>query len=424
MTVPKRAFADDGLETAAPVEKSSTTSTSVLETPNSPPLLRSASHAGAAASMTVTKRALEEDDHGEATPPAKKVNTLALPEAQDSTPDAPSTSQTGAADSETVTQHALDGNNNVTAPQHQEVNDTNALDDETLQAYLNRIVELERVIGEYEAFVHREGLLLDLPESLATIVDSRPNAAARLSSSLKRKIQMSYLKLYEEDGPHITNDDYADELMIFLPDIERLSKLADGPRFAWNVLLMLMDKARSHDPDNGFAVVDDEYMESPYDYLDQAMLGVAQARWGVSMPKTGKESKELLEDATDIAQVGRTMEAYGFEDYLVRTRLYLDEILDTIYPDKDVGKEQGGDDGAGGGTEGQTDVGHATVETAQQDQYHESGHGHGNTSAFVTREVGNLAAERIQFGDETMSMSQLMDRPEIFRSGERAPLTT
>ncbi|MCJ1321651.1 hypothetical protein MMC15_006996 [Xylographa vitiligo] len=437
MTVTKRALEDDGCETAPEAKKIATAAP--LENPSST-LLRSPTQADTTDSMTVTKRALE-DGHSEPAPQAKRIATAAaaaLSETAISTPLPRSASQADTTDGMTVTKHALEDDHSV-----KNIATSNFSEDKRLQPYLDRIAELERMVGEYEAFVDREGVslgmlpvtslvaypslessvltlkILGIPERLATIIDLRSNAAAKLASSLKHNIHKAYEKLYEDDGPYISNDDYADELVPFLPDVERLSNLQDGPRFAWNVLLMLVDKSRSDDPGNG---CNGNERYSPYDFLDKAMLKVAKARWEDSKMKVGKESKEMLQDATHIAEVAKMLDSYGIKNYLKRTIAFMDTILKMIYPDKGSVKDAGGDDGAGDAKKVYEGKDHAKVENAKPVKSHDKGAGRKAISRSLNREKGDPPVGKIQFGDGTLSMSQAMDRLAKLQRGERVPV--
>ena len=214
--------------------------------------------------------------------------------------------------------------------------------------------------------------MLDIPESQSAIIDLRPNGAVKLSSSLKSSIRTAYAKLYDEDGPEITNDDYSDELMTFLPDIYRLSKLQDGPRLAWYVLLLLMDKSHTDNPGNGYNC---NKPHSPYDFLDKAMLEVGKARWDGSKLIKGNESKEMLEDVAYIADVAKLVAACGVKNYLRRTRAFLNKMSRRITSDESDAKDTGGDDGAGSAIKAYKEKDHATVDKTMQDKSHGNGIG-------------------------------------------------
>ncbi|MCJ1379365.1 hypothetical protein MMC17_002466 [Xylographa soralifera] len=391
MTVTKRALEDDHCEIAPQAKKIATTATSVIAIST---LLRSSTQADTTESMTVSKRALE-DDHGEAAPQAKKIAT----------------------------------------------SETAVLNDERLQPYLDRIAELERMIGEYETFIHREGLLLgmytvtsllmylspgspvltdlmlDLPSSLQTIIDSRPKAAAKLASNLKRNIRMAYEKLYDADGPEINNDDYADELVSFLPDVKRLAKLQDGPCLAWNVLLLLVDKSRSDEPGNGYNRDDPD---SPYYLLDKTMVEVAKARWEGSKLKMGEESKEMLQDAIHIASVAKLLDDHGIKEYLEMTIAYLDKILVMIYPDRYDVQDEEGDDGADDAKDVSAKGIDAKVGTAKQDKHHDIGVEHEAISRFLNREEAPIGG--LQFGNGNSSLPRKVDHLAKVPREERVPL--
>ncbi|MCJ1391430.1 hypothetical protein MMC18_004294 [Xylographa bjoerkii] len=372
--------------------------------------------------MAVTKRALE-DDHCETSPQAKKIATTAPSENADSkeiAPTAPSeTADSGEIATTPPSETTISEKIAITAPPKTTdakkistttPSETATSEDERVQPYLDRIAELESLIGEYEAFVDREGLFLDLPTSLESIVDSRPKAAAKLASILKRNIYKAYQKLDDADGPDITNDDYADELVYFLPDVKRLSKLQDGPRLAWEVLLLLVDKSHGDDLGNGYNCGGYNCNEpgSPYFLLDETMLEVAKARWGGLEVNMGKESQDMLQDSVHLASVATEFYDYGILKYLEGTIVFLDKILMLIYPDEaDV--EDEGDADEGDAKEGHVEEVHqeeddAKVVTAKEDEYRDKGIGHEAISHFLNRETGEPLVEGVQFGDGILSM--------------------
>ncbi|MCJ1431176.1 hypothetical protein MMC27_000527 [Xylographa pallens] len=369
MTVTKRALEDDDSETVSQAKRIA--SVILSKTANSTPRLRLPIQADTIDRMTVTKRALE-DDHGETAPQAKRVAAAVPTGISNSTPLLRSPIQADTTDNMTVTKRALEDDHGDAGPQAKKMATPNSAEDKSVQRYLDRIAELEKVIEQYEAFFDQEGLFLDIPESQSAIIDLRPNGATKLASSLKSAIHTAYAKLYDTDGPDITNDDYSDELMTFLPDIERLANLQDGPRLAWNVLLLLVDKSRTDDPGNGYNC---NKRYSPYDFLDKAMLEVAIARWKGSKMKNGKEIKEMQEDAAHIAEVANLVDAYGVKNYLRRTRAFLAKVSRTISLEKSVAKDGGRDHGAGDTKKAYKEEDHATVDKPKQDKYHDTGIG-------------------------------------------------
>ena len=244
---------------------------------------------------------------------------------------------------------------------------------------------------------------IDLPDSLMAIIDSRPNAAAMLASNLKRKICVAYDELYDADGPEITNDDYADLLTEFLPDVERLVELKDGPRLAWNVLLLLVDKSRSDEPGNGYEGND---ADSAYYLLDETMLDVAKARWGGSKVKKGAESEEMLKDAKIIASVARLLDEYGIKEYMRMTIAFLDKILVMIYPDRYGVEDGGGNGGADNAEEAFTAEEDATVESAQLYKHRDTACGRQAISYLLNRE--EAVVDEVQFRTGILSMPQMM----------------
>ncbi|MCJ1404002.1 hypothetical protein MMC11_007226 [Xylographa trunciseda] len=355
-----------------------------------------------------------------------------------------------------VPKRALEDGDSETAPQAKKItttisSNTTIPQDESVQPYLDRIAELEGVIAEYEALVDREGLLLNLPESLETILDARPNAATKLASHLEQSIRTAYRKLDDLDGPDINNDDYADKLVDFLPDINRLLKLQDGPRFAWQVVLFLMDMSRCDDPGNGYNYNDPG---SAYFLLDETMLEVAKARWERSEVEMGKESEKIRDNFAYVEYVAKILAGCGNEKYFVGTLRFLNKILLSVYPDwKDFENGQGdteeGDTGEGDPGKEDVEEGdieqqeeedddeeaedaeeeyeekdEAEVENAKEDEYRDGGIGREAVFHFPNQKEDDTPVVGEQFGDSSMSMAQMMDRADQFNNGERIPFVT
>ncbi|QIX00670.1 hypothetical protein AMS68_006187 [Peltaster fructicola] len=189
-----------------------------------------------------------------------------------------------------------------------------------LRAYID---QLEAHRGEVHAWIDKRGLRPDVPPSIARQMDasshesSPTHAAATLNAQLDRKITIVNFDLHrlqDDLNDSLPTPSFSACMLKFLPDIERLSALASGPHYAFDLLLKLGGNLNSH---GGLENGDEEDLaerRSFYARLDDAMVDVVRGRlreegngWGVQ-----REIKR-------IEKTGAYLRNWGVEPYFPRT---------------------------------------------------------------------------------------------------------
>ncbi|KAM0718367.1 hypothetical protein Q7P37_005437 [Cladosporium fusiforme] len=189
-----------------------------------------------------------------------------------------------------------------------------------LRAYID---QLEAQRNDIHAWIDKRGLRPDVPASIAHQMDqsshqnSPTHAAATLNAQLDRKITIVNFDLHrlqDDLNDSLPTPSFSACMLKFLPDIERLSALPSGPRYAFDLLLKLGGNLNSH---GGLENGDEEDLaerRSFYSRLDDAMVGVVRGRfaeegegWGVQ-----REIKR-------IEKTGAYLRNWGVEPYFPRT---------------------------------------------------------------------------------------------------------
>lgn len=150
---------------------------------------------------------------------------------------------------------------------------------ESVRPYTDKIEALEQQIGDLQAFVDqleqdrlemygwidkrglRSGMstrlwsfeyiltFLDVPPSIAKQMDSTPGAAEALNTQLDRKITIVNFDLHrlqDDLNDSISSAHFAASMIKFIPDIQRLSNIPTGPRYAYDLIIKLVGNLNSH----------------------------------------------------------------------------------------------------------------------------------------------------------------------------------
>jgi hypothetical protein len=154
-------------------------------------------------------------------------------------------------------------------------------------------------------------------------MDDEPDSAQALNAQLDRKITIVNFDLHrlqDDLNDSISSAHFASAMAKFLPDISRLSALAGGPRYAFDLVLKLggnlnshggLDSASAGDTDEARA--DLQARKDFYGRLDRAMVEVVERRfdegeeWAV-----GREIKRIEKTAAYLRN-------FGIEPYFPRT---------------------------------------------------------------------------------------------------------
>ena len=147
-------------------------------------------------------------------------------------------------------------------------------------------------------------------------MDSQPSSAETLNAQLDRKITIVNFDLHrlqDDLNDSISASHFASAMSKFLPDIARLSSLATGPRYSFDLILKLGGNLNSHggldsgDPDDLAA------RRGFYARLDESMVDVVRRRIaeGEEWP-IGREIRR-------IEKTGTYLKNYGVEPYFPNT---------------------------------------------------------------------------------------------------------
>jgi hypothetical protein len=125
---------------------------------------------------------------------------------------------------------------------------------------------------------------VDVPPSIAKIMDTTtPDAAITLNAQLDRKITIVNFDLHrlqDDLNDSISSAHFASAMLKFLPDIQRLALLPQGPRHAFDLVLKLGGNLNSH---GGLDSADEDDINARRDFyarLDAAMVDVVGRRFG------------------------------------------------------------------------------------------------------------------------------------------------
>jgi hypothetical protein len=129
--------------------------------------------------------------------------------------------------------------------------------------------------------------MADVPPNIAKAMDEEPDSAQALNAQLDRKITIVNFDLHrlqDDLNDSISSSHFASAMAKFLPDISRLSALAGGPRYAFDLVLKLGGNLNSHggvDPhaETEEASADLAARRGFYGKLDKAMVEVVNRRF-------------------------------------------------------------------------------------------------------------------------------------------------
>lgn len=146
-------------------------------------------------------------------------------------------------------------------------------------------------------------------------MDKTPDASALLNAQLDRKITIVNFDLHrlqDDLNDSISSAHFASAMSKFLPDIQRLSSLSMGPRFAFELVIKLVGNLNSHGGLEATAEADDPEVVNDrraraafYDRMDEELVDVIRKRvaegeeWGVA-----KEVRRLEKNAAYLKNLG------------------------------------------------------------------------------------------------------------------------
>lgn len=149
---------------------------------------------------------------------------------------------------------------------------------------------------------------LDVPPSIAKIMDTQPEAAATLNAQLDRKITIVNFDLHrlqDDLNDSISSAHFASAMTKFLPDITRLASLAGGPRFAFDLILKLGGNLNSHGGLDSNDAADLASRRDFYSKLDTAMVDVVTRRFQENEDwPVGREIKRIEKTAAYLRNFG------------------------------------------------------------------------------------------------------------------------
>lgn len=159
--------------------------------------------------------------------------------------------------------------------------------------------------------------LTDVPPSIAKIMDTTtPDAATTLNAQLDRKITIVNFDLHrlqDDLNDSISSAHFASAMLKFLPDIQRLSLLPNGPRHAFDLVLKLGGNLNSHGGlDNG----DEDDINARRDFygrLDAAMVDVVSRRFGEG------EEWNVTREIKRIEKTAQYLMTFGIKPYFPDT---------------------------------------------------------------------------------------------------------
>lgn len=149
---------------------------------------------------------------------------------------------------------------------------------------------------------------VDVPPSVAKILDEQPEAARDLNAQLDRKITIVNFDLHrlqDDLNDSISSAHFASAMSKFLPDIDRLSQLPTGARYAFDLILKLGGNLNAHGGLDASDPSDLQARKDFYSKLDSAMTGVVRRRFaeGEEWP-VGREIKRIEKTAAYLRNFG------------------------------------------------------------------------------------------------------------------------
>ncbi|KAF1843568.1 PigN-domain-containing protein [Cucurbitaria berberidis CBS 394.84] len=183
-----------------------------------------------------------------------------------------------------------------------------------MQAWVD---QLEQQRAEVHNWIDKRGLRPDVPASIAKIMDTTTSdAAPTLNAQLDRKITIVNFDLHrlqDDLNDSISSSHFASAMLKFLPDIQRLTLLPSGPRYAFDLILKLGGNLNSHGGIDSADASDIAARRDFYTRLDEAMVDVVQRRFGES------EDWNVQREIKRIEKTASYLKTYGVEPYFPQT---------------------------------------------------------------------------------------------------------
>lgn len=158
---------------------------------------------------------------------------------------------------------------------------------------------------------------VDVPPSIAKIMDATTtDAAVTLNAQLDRKITIVNFDLHrlqDDLNDSISASHFASAMLKFLPDIQRLAALPQGPRHAFDLVLKLGGNLNSHGGLDSGDEADIAARRDFYGRLDTAMVDVVGRRF---------EEGEEWNVGREIKRIEKTagyLKGFGVEPYFPDT---------------------------------------------------------------------------------------------------------
>jgi hypothetical protein len=165
--------------------------------------------------------------------------------------------------------------------------------------------------------MHNANLPPDVPATIAKIMDTTtPDAAMTLNAQLDRKITIVNFDLHrlqDDLNDSISSAHFASSMLKFLPDIQRLTLLPQGPKHAFDLILKLGGNLNSH---GGLESADQSDITARRDFysrLDTALVDVVTRRFGEG------EEWNVAREIKRIEKTAAYLKSYGVEPYFPQT---------------------------------------------------------------------------------------------------------
>jgi len=179
------------------------------------------------------------------------------------------------------------------------------------------VEQLEQQRAEVHSWIDKRGLRPDVPPSIAKIMDTTtPDAAIALNAQLDRKITIVNFDLHrlqDDLNDSISSSHFASAMLKFLPDIQRLALLPQGPRHAFDLVLKLGGNLNSHGAIDSADPGDIAARRDFYQRLDAAMVDVVTRRFGEG------EDWNVQREIKRIEKTASYLKTYGVEPYFPQT---------------------------------------------------------------------------------------------------------
>lgn len=143
-----------------------------------------------------------------------------------------------------------------------------------------------------------------------------PDAAIALNAQLDRKITIVNFDLHrlqDDLNDSISSSHFASAMLKFLPDIQRLALLPQGPRHAFDLVLKLGGNLNSHGGIDSADTNDIAARRDFYQRLDAAMVEVVTRRFGEG------EDWNVQREIKRIEKTASYLKTYGVEPYFPQT---------------------------------------------------------------------------------------------------------